>query len=580
MPDTPFWHEPTTIGGDAHPPVLSPFDAEAPTIATVAMIKAAAERRDRWAELAAIALDRHALIIEAMRALSWEAVARKSAEPLAVVDQYLYRTARQIAEVLEAAGLPHSTPEDWNTPEAQEAIAQAELLGLPSIPEARDFGEQTRARHQQSILDALKASDMQRQAASLLLIEAWVSIAGEVYGAKKVEKVEDAAGTITAALRERLATPEGWRWVETLHLDLKAVLQSTDAVSQSVPQVPAFNADGRGHVMTDFISIGARHLLLSFREWETDESGRPVFTYKNKSGKALYAPSKAIFPTPEDALKAVEGYGDAHVGLLRYISAKYMVNKVEGLTGPYGGFYVSIEEFLDARGFQKHKKGGHRPEYARETVAMVRDLASIEVRGHVERYRKGKRGKPEELVIEAPLIVISQTIKKRSQTGEETPIAWYLRPGDWAAELEKLSPQYGVMYRSILRLNTQNDMNAWRIGNYLIEEYRIRAHQKSWAQPYRISTLLAGACIEVDRKNPKRFRDRIETALNVLANPDVMEPPVVASWKYPNFVDAKGRGWLDKWLESGVVIMPLDNIKDERYGRMREQKQSSRRLRT
>lgn len=88
MPDTPFWHEPTTIGGDAQPPVLSPFNAEAPTIATVAMIKAAAKRRDRWAELAVIALDRHALITEAMGALSWEAVARKSAEPLAVVDQY------------------------------------------------------------------------------------------------------------------------------------------------------------------------------------------------------------------------------------------------------------------------------------------------------------------------------------------------------------------------------------------------------------------------------------------------------------------------------------------------------------
>ncbi len=41
MPDTPFWHEPTPIGGDAQPLVLSPFDAEAPTIATVAMIKAA-----------------------------------------------------------------------------------------------------------------------------------------------------------------------------------------------------------------------------------------------------------------------------------------------------------------------------------------------------------------------------------------------------------------------------------------------------------------------------------------------------------------------------------------------------------
>jgi len=149
------------------------------------MIKAAAKRRDRWAALAAIALDRHALITEAMGALSWEAVARKSAEPLAVVDQYLYRTVREVTEVLEAAGLPHSHVEDWQT------------------PEARDFGEQTRNRHRHSIFDALNVPKVRRHVASMLLVEAWESIAGEIYGAKEEG---NAADMITAALQERLVT--------------------------------------------------------------------------------------------------------------------------------------------------------------------------------------------------------------------------------------------------------------------------------------------------------------------------------------------------------------------------------------
>lgn len=100
-------------------------------------------------------------------------------------------------------------------------------------------------------------------------------------------------------------------------------------------------------------------------------------------------------------------------------------------------------------------------------------------------------------------------------------------------------------------------MHAFSIGNHLSEQYRIRANQRSWQQPYRILSLLEGAEIEIDRKNPGRFRKRIEAALDVLMNPsDMQGTPIVESWKYANVVEAKRRGWLDRWLDSGVIIAP------------------------
>jgi hypothetical protein len=561
--DAPFWERQDISDQE---PVLDQSKGDKRRRLTRSALLEAKDRRTKWETIAAREIDKHPLISQAITAISWDAVARKAAEPLATFDRYWYRTARQITEVLQAAGLPHGQVDDWRTPEAQEAIAEAELLGLPPVPDAQNFGERSLERYHQSLLEALKPPDARRRAAHFLLTEAWVSIASEIY---RTNRDEGPPKTVTAALQDQLTAAGGWSWLESLHLDLATALQPTDNVNSPslppIPAFPAFNVDGHGYVMTDVVSIGTRHAFLS--PWDTDADGRPIFTYANRSGQTLYAPSRTIFPTAADALKAVENFGDGHVDLLRYISAKYMANKAEGTTGPYGGFYVSIEEFLDARGLQKHKKGGHRSEYAKEIVTMVQDLAGTEVRGKVERYRQGKRGNPEKLVIEAPLIVISQTIRRSSLTGEETPVAWYLRPGDWAAELERLSPQYAVMYRSILRLNTQNEMNAKRIANFLIEEYRIRAHQKTWTQPYRVAALLAGACIEIDRKNPKRFRDRIEAALDVLVNKGIMETPIVASWHYPKPVEAKGRGWLDNWLELGVVIIPRTRSRTIGMGR-------------
>ncbi len=324
---------------------------------------------------------------------------------------------------------------------------------------------------------------------------------------------------------------------------------------------PAFDPAGYGRTHNDVVSIGARRALSATpSRWNIGVEAWPVFTHENGSGKALYSPSRTFFPTARDAMRAVESYSPAHVAMLKYITAKHVANSAAHTTGPYGGFYMSVEEFLEFRGIKKQSAGGYRTEDRREVIALVEALEHIEVTGSIEGYEKrpGKRGKKSSLTIRSPLIVVSHRVTQRGMPGgEERPVAWYLRPGDWAAELERFAPQFAVTTKALLQLNTQNDMHAFNLGNHLTEQYRIRANQQSWTQPYRVCKLLEGAEIEVDRKHAGRFRQRIEAALDVLANPvDMRETPIIERWKYADVVEAKGRGWFDHWLSSGVIITP------------------------
>jgi hypothetical protein len=327
---------------------------------------------------------------------------------------------------------------------------------------------------------------------------------------------------------------------------------------------PAFDADGYGRTSNNVVSIGARRAFTAHPSRWRIVSSWPEFSYENGSGKALYSPSRAHFPTARDAMRAVESYSPAHVAMLKYVMAKHMANHTAHTTGPYGGFYLGVDEFLEFRGIKKHVNGGYRPEDRREVVELLEALHHIDVAGTIEGHDRqpGKRGKKIPLSVRSPLIVVSHTVTQPSMiAGEERTLAWYLRLGDWSAELERITPQFAVTTRALLQLHTQNDAHAFNLGNCLSEQYRIRASQRSWQQPYRVRTLLADAEIELDRKNPGRFRKRIEAALDVLANRVAMQgTPIIERWVYANVVEPKGRGWFDAWLDCGIIITPPESL--------------------
>ncbi len=330
----------------------------------------------------------------------------------------------------------------------------------------------------------------------------------------------------------------------------RANLQQRTELEQVPAQRPAFDPNGHGRTPSDIISHGARLAMVA--TWPGVKSKYPEFPVSLAIGIAIYTPSPQMYATPAEAWKLADALSDEHADVFDWILAKWLANR--GNLGPFSGVYLTPADFLTDRGIQKHGSGGYRREQKLNVAAQLHDLASIHVRSHLSGPEKGRRGKKKTLTISAPLLVISHEITQSELlSDEQTPVAWYVRPGDWAAELAALPEQYAICMQSILRLHPHHDRHAKRIGRHLGWQFRVRANERSWAQPNRVRAMLTNAGVEIDRKNAGRFRRRIEEALDHLTR---IDPPVIGGWRYAAPVETAGRGWFDRWLDAGLVITP------------------------
>jgi len=339
---------------------------------------------------------------------------------------------------------------------------------------------------------------------------------------------------------------------------------------------PAFDPHGYGNAPNHLVATtGRRGLSASQDRWPLDETGRVFFERTNKHGAVRITPSLDLFPTPDAAAKEVAKYSPLHVVLFQYIMTKYMANRAN--LGPYGGFYLSVDEFLDVRGLAQHKKGGHKGNPKKDVIEALSDLRHIDVYGHHEDVKGKETGrKGSRIAIKADLIEVSHTIVQSSFDGEETPVAWYLRPGDWAATLDSLTKYHALTAQSLMQLHAHDDRYTMLIGFFLLEDFRIRSEEANWRQPYRVAALLDGAEISIDKKNPARARDGIEAALDNLANPHYMNgAPIIKCARYLDPTPRTGR-WLKTWLKNDrIEITPADQFL-EHYREMQKTARSRR----
>lgn len=523
-------------------------------ILTRALLDEAAARRKGVHDRARRAIDGESgLIAEAIQAIPWDAVAHTEAAPMAQVSYATMRAAAQAADTLRRAGLSVETADDFATPEAVAILEGTHDPIRPADPAILAGITETIAG---TITETIASDDeLRTKAAVALLVEAWASIAAD-------PATEDDP---TGGLIDRLYTAGGWAWLAGHRLRWADLIGNANTLAP-MDALPAF-VEGYGRTDNHAIAIGARRAMSAdYEAWITGSDGRPEFRYENDGGDATVMPDRAHFPTADDAIAAVQRYGEAshHAGTLLLIMAKHHRNRDAGNLGPNGGFYLGVEEIAKAFGIAKHVNGGYPTSERRRLIEVVEDLTRIEVKGSMRSYGKGGP-----IVVSAPLIVISQRVRQEGLAGGEGRlIGWYVRPGDWNASNDRITLPFARRTDAVLKLHGRRDKNAARLAWALEEAYRIRAQKRTWNQAYRVCDLLEAAGITPDRKHPQRFRERIEAALNILRNPAEMNgTPVVATWSYPTPIAATGRGWFDRWLDAGLTITP-DAATMEQYASM------------
>ena len=92
-----------------------------------------------------------------------------------------------------------------------------------------------------------------------------------------------------------------------------------------------------------------------------------------------------------------------------------------------------------------------------------------------------------------------------------------------------------------------------RLGRYLSWRWRTQARKGNYIQPHKVGTLLGKINMQENYSAPSRLRDRLETALDVLA-----EDGVIQSWQYESWDEAIAlkKGWFEKWKNATLVIFP------------------------
>ncbi|MGI8403703.1 MAG: hypothetical protein ACR2OE_02840 [Thermomicrobiales bacterium] len=413
------------------------------------------------------------------------------------------------------------------------------------------------------VLDSrLKEPEVKRRVATELLAYAW----GTWDGMR-----EDA--TISDMLAEFLPDAGSWAALSSQTLEVGYLHKILNAPGCMPIMRPAYGENGYGFLISDGITNGTRRALLGEALWRPIPStSRPEMSHSlgKSGGYAHYTIDSAIFPTPEDAFAVVRRYGLGHLDIFHYILELWLANRDKERRGPFDGIYFGIEKFLDDRNVARHKNGYHKPENIEDVVAQVQALEHLMVSGSVP--QPNKRSKQPPLKVSAHIVNITHWVTQPRLDGTEKHVACYVRPGDWAAQMQDMSPQFAIAMISVLQLNNKNQYLQKQIALYLLEQFKIRSSYGTFNNPFYVETLLEGACIPTDRKNPARFRSRVEVALNDLAK---LDPPVIKSWHYVDQLPNGGHGMLDKWLQTRIRFMPTQQLK-QGYVTIQENRQSKR----
>ena len=323
--------------------------------------------------------------------------------------------------------------------------------------------------------------------------------------------------------------------------------------------------------------------------WQQD--GSPAPSYRDPSNGVLVYFADAHGAAPllpmevESAWEQVLKLNDRTVSAFLICMGKWLAET--GAAGPQlTGTRIHVADILAFRDAKKHVHGGYPTQSKRETREDLLALNNIWVRGTQEITEVyGRRQRRKTVTVDSRLLEVAIE-SDRDLFGEETPYAFRIRPGEWAAPyLGEHNRMTATLLQPIMRYDPRQGVGrmAMRLGIYLTFHWRIRAAHGNYGQPWLVRTLLEGAgmAIPTDRRLYTRFRDQFEEALETLSRDLELGPcsctrcaseqDTAPGWHYEHGDedDLPAFGWFQRWLKWTAIIPPPLAIRQQ-YERIPE----------
>jgi hypothetical protein len=273
----------------------------------------------------------------------------------------------------------------------------------------------------------------------------------------------------------------------------------------------------RSDLLTTRILLG----LLDGKPY-TQQPERRLAEYRQSLPKGRGYVSLTLSPRSEESwehvLASLDLLGDELVDTFLVLLAVALdTNGTERISAP---FAITADDILAI--CQKKKSKGSYPARQRQSViAQVHTLARVWVRATLV-LRDSKPWQVESPLLE--ILLSSQDEENKTCSEHTSRHPWHLKIGDWATGIPEFQSQIALMARQVLQYHARKQKYEKRLGRYLTVLYRINAHRHEGRVRVSMGVLLEHAGIALDRDNPGRTRDAIESALNHLHRDGVIGP--------------------------------------------------------
>lgn len=227
---------------------------------------------------------------------------------------------------------------------------------------------------------------------------------------------------------------------------------------------------------------------------------------------------------------------------------------------------VGIDELLRLRGVTPKKsgagrRGGYEPEQRSAQLRCLLHIHNTWVTAHATITEESKGGKRGVQLFQSPAFVMTGRTGQLRLDGTMRVEDVYVTPGR-AFRPFFFGPgrQVALLSSRALQYNSRHRTVEKRLIRYLSWRWRCAATGGDLVQRSKIETLLTEAGVKILAREPARTRERLEAALDRLA-----EDGVIAAWQYGKGwpeTDLPRQGWLEQWRHAVAIIEAPDSIKD------------------
>ena len=240
--------------------------------------------------------------------------------------------------------------------------------------------------------------------------------------------------------------------------------------------------------------------------------------------------------------------------------------------GPRSPVTITVDAILDARGIKRKKhpgepgnwRHGHRQEDRLDVARSLAhleslwlDILDVQLIPEGKPDKTGRRRKPQRVTMSSRALAILDKAYAVDFEGEAHFLAASVMPGKWAEEYWQRGLKWtGHLARQALSYDPYRQAPEKGLAKYFAFQFAFDQTGNAKTLPRHVETLLEGAAISQDSRNPERTRRRFEKALDLL-----IKDGIIGAWEYQTGSPSlTPKAWLKTWLEWTVKTSPPTNL--------------------